>query len=222
MLKQTVRRIVGDLMRYHYVTGAHPAEVLLLNPGFQATMVYRLRHGLRQAFPRTTLWTLPIYVAQAVLGRVAEIVSGNFFDPRTRVGERFFLAHSMSTYIGKGVTIGDNCHILHEVTLGGNGVNGSKQPTLGDRVFVGAGAKIIGDITIGDDVVVGTNAVVTRSVPSRAVVVGIPARVVSFDGSFEIIRYPGFKDDPNRLESLLIRESGIERVAAPKHGVTVR
>ena len=79
-------------------------------------------------------------------------------------------------------------------------------------MFIGAGAKIFGSITIGNDVVIGANAVVLKSVPDRAVVVGIPAKVVSMKGSFDIVRYPGMEDDPERQRSLALREVDEARV----------
>lgn len=204
-IKQVYQIIREDLTRYQYITGSNPLGVIAMSLGFQATVVYRIRHAIKKNFPKVTSLSLPIYVIQAIIGRITEIITVSAINPEATIGRSFYLPHSTSTRIGARVVIGNNCHILHEVTIGGDGENSSRHPVIRDRVFIGAGAKIIGDITIGNDAVVGANAVVTKCVPDRAVVVGIPAKVVSYKGSFDIIRYPGYENDPDRLKSLQLR-----------------
>jgi serine O-acetyltransferase len=103
-------------------------------------------------------------------------------------------------------SLGTNCNLAHGVTIGLAG-RGERRgaPKLGNRVFVGTNAVVVGKITIGDDVMIGAGSVVTTSVPPRGVVLGNPARVVSFDGSFDHIAYDGMDTDPERLESLALR-----------------
>ena len=110
--------------------------------------------------------------------------------------------------LGRG-SIGENCTIEQNVTLGIAGKGEERGlPTIGNRVFIGAGAMIVGKITIGDDCYIFPGSVVTRAVPPRAVVMGYPAKIMSYDGSFEWIVYDGMEHDPQRRESLDSRASG--------------
>jgi len=145
----------------------------------------------------------PPYV---VLRRIVEILTGIYISPRAEIGPGLYIIHFGCIFIGSTV-IGSNCNIAQEVTLGVSG-RGDKRgwPTLGDRVMVAAGAKIIGTIPVGNDAVVGANAVVTKSVPDRAVAVGNPARISSYKGSFDFIFYTGMETDPGRIESLALSE----------------
>lgn len=108
--------------------------------------------------------------------------TGIEIHPGATIGRRVFIDHGMGIVIGETAVIGDDCTLYHGVTLGGTSWNkGKRHPTLGRNVVVGAGAKILGPIDIGDDAKVGSNAVVVRDVPAGATAVGIPARVVSHE-----------------------------------------
>ena len=134
-------------------------------------------------------------------------------SPRAIFGSGLYINHFGSIFIG-AVTVGENCNLAHEVTLGVGGRGDKKGlPTLGNRVYVGPGAKIIGKITIGDDVAIGANAVVTKSVPDCAVVVGSPARIISYRGSFDFVLYEGMETDPHRLVNL----ERSKLASAPQH-----
>jgi serine O-acetyltransferase len=148
-------------------------EVISLYPGFHAILLHRLANHL-------WLWNLKWlgrFVSQ--LGRW---FTGIEIHPGATVGRRVFIDHGMGVVIGETAEVGDDCTLYQGVTLGGTSWNkGKRHPTLGRGVVVGAGAKIIGPIRIGDGAKVGSNAVVVREVPPEATVVGVPGRVVDND-----------------------------------------
>jgi serine O-acetyltransferase len=114
-----------------------------------------------------------------MLSQLVRGFTGIEIHPGARIGQRLFLDHGMGIVIGETAEIGDDCLIYHGVTLGGTGKETAKRhPTLGNRVVVGAGAKILGNITVGDGARIGANSVVLRDVPPGATVVGIPGRIV--------------------------------------------
>lgn len=122
------------------------------------------------------------------------------------IGEGLKIAHFGTTFFPSRGRIGRNCSVSHGVTLGLAGQGKERGgPVIGNRVYVGPQAIVVGKITIGDDVLICPGAVVLRSVPSRAVVMGNPARVVSHEGSFDHIKYDGMETDPERIASLNCR-----------------
>ncbi len=145
-------------------------EVITTYPGLHALLLHRLSHGLWH-------WRLK-WLARfiATLGRW---LTGIEIHPGAKIGRRFFIDHGMGVVIGETAEIGDDCTIYHGVTLGGTSWNkGKRHPTLMNNVVVGAGAKVLGPITLGEGARVGSNAVVVKEVPPGATVVGIPGRVV--------------------------------------------
>ncbi len=195
--------ILSDLKRYRVTDQRSYFTMFIICPGVFAGIVFRLGHWIwTYSGPLEKLvWLLrPPFM---LLKRFSEILTGIHIQPRATIGEGLYIDHSGSIFIGGDVVIGNNCNITHEVTIGIAG-RGEKRgmPTLGDRVLIGAGAKLIGRITIGSDVAIGANAVVTHSVPDRAVVVGIPAHVLSYYGSFDFVFYEGMDADPSRRASL--------------------
>jgi serine O-acetyltransferase len=118
------------------------------------------------------------FLARA-LSQVARWLTGVEIHPAAEIGERFFIDHGMGVIIGETTVIGDDCLLYQGVTLGGTGnESGKRHPTLGDRVIVGAGAKVLGNIVIGADTRIGANSVVLHNVPPHSTVVGIPGKVV--------------------------------------------
>ena len=106
----------------------------------------------------------------------------------TKIGEGFYIGHFSGIVISSAAVIGKNCNISQGVTIGISGKGEDRGcPIIGDNVYIGAGAKVIGRITIGNNVAIGANAVVTKDVPDNAVVVGIPAKIISMDGASEIL-----------------------------------
>ncbi len=113
-----------------------------------------------------------------LLSQLARAATGIEIHPGARLGQRMFIDHGMGVVIGETAVVGDDVMLYHGVTLGGRSLSrGKRHPTLGDRVTVGAGAKVLGPVWIGDDAQIGANAVVVKDVPAGAVAVGIPARV---------------------------------------------
>jgi len=145
-------------------------EVVTCYPGFHALLVHRLSHAL---------WTSGFKWLARWSSHGARWLTGIEIHPGVRIGRRFFIDHGMGVVIGETAEIGDDCTLYHGVTLGGTTWNkGKRHPTLKNRVVVGAGAKILGPITIGENAKVGSNAVVVKDVPDNSTAIGIPARIV--------------------------------------------
>ncbi len=145
-------------------------EVLTTYPGLHAVLAHRLTHWL---WGRNFKWLA------RVLSNVARLFTGIEIHPGAEIGRRFFIDHGMGVVIGETAVIGDDCTLYHGVTLGGTSwQKGKRHPTLGRDVVVGAGAKVLGPIDIGDGARIGSNAVVVKSVPAGATVVGVPGRAI--------------------------------------------
>jgi serine O-acetyltransferase len=170
------KRITEDL---HAVFERDPAatsrwEVLLSHSGFHALLAHRLAHGL---------WRKNIPIIPRLISQLARWITGIEIHPGAQIGRGFFIDHGMGVVIGETAIIGDFVTLFQGVTLGGTGKErGKRHPTLGSHVVVGAGAKVLGDITIGDFVKIGANSVVLRSVPSNSTVIGIPGRIIKTIG----------------------------------------
>jgi serine O-acetyltransferase len=149
-------------------------EVILTYAGFHALLAYRVAHWLRGIgvpfFPR-------------LISQIARWLTGIEIHPGATIGTGFFIDHGMAVVIGETAEIGDYVTLFQGVTLGGTGKErGKRHPTLGNHVVVGAGAKILGGIRIGDNVKIGANSVVLKSVPPNSTVIGVPGRVIKADG----------------------------------------
>ena len=145
-------------------------ETIFTCPGFQAVIMHRLNHWL---------WQKKLYLLARMFAHMARFLTGIEIHPGAVIGDRFFIDHGMGIVIGETSEIGNNVSIYHGVTLGGTTWNkGKRHPTLKDHVLVGAGAKILGPITIGECARIGSNAVVSKDVPDNATVVGVPGHVV--------------------------------------------
>ncbi len=146
-------------------------EVFTNYPGVHALLYHRLAHRL---------WNAGFKWLARMVSTISRFLTGIEIHPGAQIGRRFFIDHGMGVVIGETVVIGDDCTLYHQVTLGGTTWNkGKRHPTLQDGVVVGAGAKILGPIVIGEGARVGSNAVVTREVPAGATVVGIPGRIIA-------------------------------------------
>lgn len=145
-------------------------EIITTYPGVHAILFHRVSHWL---------WGKNLKWLARVLSNIARLFTGIEIHPGARIGRRFFIDHGMGVVIGETAEIGDDCTLYHGVTLGGTSwQKGKRHPTLGNNVVVGAGAKILGPITLADGVRVGSNAVVVKDVPAGATVIGIPGKVV--------------------------------------------
>ena len=145
-------------------------EILLCYPGLHAIWGHRLAHWL---------WTHRLKLVARFVSQVMRSLTGIEIHPGARIGSKFFIDHGMGVVIGETAEVGNCVTLYHGVTLGGATLSkGKRHPTLRDDVVVGAGAKILGAITIGENSRIGANAVVVKSVPPNSVVVGVPREVV--------------------------------------------
>ncbi len=149
-------------------------EVLLTYSGFHAIVIHRFTHFLHK---------LHIPLIPRLLSQISRFFTGIEIHPAAKIGRGFFIDHGMSVVIGETTEIGDNVTLFQAVTLGGTGKEkGKRHPTLKNNVVVGAGAKVLGNITIGTDVYIGANAVVLKDIPDNCTVVGVPGRIVRREG----------------------------------------
>jgi serine O-acetyltransferase len=145
-------------------------EVLTIYPGLHAVLMHRGSHAL---------WKAGLKWLARFLSNLARLLTGIEIHPGAQIGRRFFIDHGMGVVIGETAIIGDDCTLYHGVTLGGTSwEKGKRHPTLGRDVVVGAGAKVLGPIEIGDGSRIGSNSVVVKSVPEGTTVVGVPGHVV--------------------------------------------
>ena len=156
-------------------------EILTCYSGVQAVIIYRFTH---------LLWQYKLHWIARFISTLARWITGIEIHPGAVIGRRFFIDHGMGVVIGETSEIGDDCMMYHGVTLGGTSWDKVKRhPTLKDGVIIGAGAKILGPITLGRNVRVGSNSVVVKSIDDNCTVVGIPGRVlkkkVSDDDQFD-------------------------------------
>jgi serine O-acetyltransferase len=171
-MRETFRKIKKD---FHAALAMDPAatskvEVALTYSGFHALLFYRVAHWL---------WKKGIPFVPRALSQLARFLTGIEIHPGAAIGSGLFIDHGMGVVIGETTEIGDNVTLFQGVTLGGTGKQrGKRHPTLGSHVVVGAGAKVLGPITVGDYVKIGANSVVLQDVPDHSTVVGIPGRIV--------------------------------------------
>ena len=145
-------------------------EVITCYPGFHALLMHRMAR---------CLWGAGFNWLGRFVSHLGRWLTGIEIHPGATIGRRFFIDHGMGVVIGETAEIGDDCTLYHGVTLGGTSwAKGKRHPTLGNGVVIGAGAKVLGPIVIGDHAKIGSNAVVVKAVPPGATAVGIPARVV--------------------------------------------
>ena len=186
-------------------------EILTCYSGVQAVIFYRLTHFL---------WRYKLRWLARFISTLARWITGIEIHPGAVIGRRFFIDHGMGVVIGETAIIGDDCMLYHGVTLGGTTWDKVKRhPTLKNGVVIGAGAKILGPITLGNNVRVGSNSVVVRSIDDNETVVGIPGRIVrqktededSFDSY--AAKASGISNDPTlqAVNSLIDRLSEMEK-----------
>lgn len=148
-------------------------EVFLLYPSINALIVYRIAHKL---------YNKKWFFLARLLSQLARFFTGIEIHPGAKIGKGLFIDHGMGVVIGETAEVGDNVTIYHGVTLGGTGKDkGKRHPTVKDNVIIGAGAKVLGPITIGNNVKIGANSVVLKDVPDNATAVGIPAKLIIKD-----------------------------------------
>jgi serine O-acetyltransferase len=149
-------------------------EILFCYPGFHAVLLHRFAHRL-YGRRHTTL--------ARIVSQISRLLTGIEIHPGATIGRRFFIDHGMGVVIGETAEIGDDVLLYQGVTLGGTGKEkGKRHPTVGNNVVVGTGAKVLGNIKIGDHVKIGAGSVVVHSVPDHSTVVGVPGRIVRVGG----------------------------------------
>ena len=145
-------------------------EVLTTYPGVHALIIHRFSHWL---------WNLRLRWLARFISHLGRFLTGIEIHPGATIGRRVFIDHGMGVVVGETAVIGDDCTLYHGVTLGGTSwKRGKRHPTLENGVVIGAGAKVLGPITIGAEAKIGSNAVVVKDVPGGATAVGIPARIL--------------------------------------------
>jgi len=156
--------------RLHDPASRGDIENALIYSGLHAIWSHRIAHRL---------WAVPALRGPArMVSQLTRFLTGIEIHPGASIGRRFFIDHGMGVVIGETTEIGDDVMLYHGVTLGGRSMErGKRHPTIGDRVTIGAGAKILGPVSIGAGAAVGANAVVTQSVPPDSIATGIPAVV---------------------------------------------
>ncbi|OBH53989.1 serine O-acetyltransferase [Mycobacterium colombiense] len=177
-------------------------QVIFAYPGVHAIWGHRINHWL---------WQRGARLIARITAEITRILTGVEIHPGAVLGPGLFIDHATGVVIGETAEVGEDVTLYHGVTLGGSGRDtGKRHPTIGDRVIIGAGAKILGAIKIGDDSRIGANAVVVKEVPSCSVVVGVPGQVISRSR-------PGSPDDSMMpdlvgvsLQSLLTRVTKLE------------
>lgn len=190
-----------DLLRYGPSGGAY--RNALLSHGAWATVGYRFARFAVTA-PIHPIFGWPLRFLAAVVQLVVRTLTNIDLSSASQVGPGLYMPHTGYVVVGAGVILGENVNLTPGVVLGhslGGEHSSTGVPRLGDRVYVGPGAKLIGRIDVGDDALIGTGAVVTSSLPPRAVAVGNPARVIAHTGSFEVVRYRGMDSDAARSRS---------------------
>jgi serine O-acetyltransferase len=178
-------------------------EIVLCYPGFHAILLHRVAHRLY----RGGWFTLARMVSQ-----LSRSLTGIEIHPGAKIGRRFFIDHGMGVVIGETAEIGDDVLLYQGVTLGGTGKDtGKRHPTLGNGVVVGTGAKVLGNIRLGDFVKVGAGSVVVRPVPDHSTVVGVPGRIVGDLGAVDALEHGRLPDPQGQaIEDLNRRVAQLE------------
>ena len=180
-------------------------EIVLCYPGFHAILAHRLAHKMY-------LWGVPLL--PRVLSQISRFFTGIEIHPGATIGRRFFIDHGTGVVIGETTEIGDDVLLYQGVTLGGTGnEKGKRHPTLGNNVVVGSGAKVLGNIRIGDNVKVGAGSVVVHPVPDNSTVVGIPGRVVRIRAEGGVLEHGRLPDpEGEAIDDLARRVAELENM----------
>ena len=180
-------------------------EIVLCYPGFHAVLYHRLAHKLYKA-------GMPL--VPRMISQFARFFTGIEIHPGATIGRRFFIDHGMGVVIGETAEVGDDVLIYQGVTLGGTGnEKGKRHPTLGDNVVVGAGAKVLGSIRIGNHVKIGAGSVVVHPVEDYSTVVGVPGRVVRSRGENGVLEHGKLPDPEGQaIDELARRVEELEQM----------
>ena len=187
-LRNLGREVISEMRSdIHSVVERDPAarnfvEVALMYPGVHAVWAHRVSHAM---------WQRGAYLPARALSQVTRFWTNIEIHPGATLGPRLFIDHGAGVVIGETAEVGADVTIYHGVTLGGTSLNhGKRHPTVGDRVTIGAGAKVLGSLVVGADSRIGANSVLLRSVDEHSVVVGVPGQVIAAGGSLEVDTRP--------------------------------
>ncbi|AKO64205.1 serine acetyltransferase [Methylophilales bacterium MBRSG12] len=168
-------------------------EILTTYPGVHALILHRLAHFL---------WSIKLKLIARIFSHLARILTGIEIHPGAQIGRRFFIDHGMGVVIGETAIIGDDCTLYHGVTLGGTTwKKGKRHPTLKNNVVIGAGAKVLGPITLGNNSKVGSNAVVVNDIPNDSTAVGIPAKII--ESGEKVKKFSAYAVEKNSQDPVL-------------------
>jgi serine O-acetyltransferase len=149
-------------------------EIVLLYQGLHALAAYRIARFF---------YKLQLFFLARLISQTSRFTTGIEIHPGAKIGKRFFIDHGMGVVIGETSIVGDDVLLYQGVTLGGTGLEkGKRHPTIGNNVVIGTGAKVLGNITVGDNSYIGANAVVIKDVPPNSTIVGVPGRITKQDG----------------------------------------
>jgi serine O-acetyltransferase len=188
-----------DIDRYTYMQKSNWLKSLLGHQGLWVMVQYRLSRWVHFHVHIPGL-RFGLKLLCAIGQKMIEILTSVELPNRAEIGGGVFMPHANGIVIHIDAKIGTNCNISQQVTIGVGGTDPSGTPVIGDRVFLGPGAKVFGPITVGDDVAIGANAVVMKDIPNHAVTVGIPAKVISQKGSLNLVLYRGCQAHADQTE----------------------
>jgi serine O-acetyltransferase len=203
-----IKDVYSDYRRCRATGDGSWIDIIFFHQGFWATCIYRLAKAVRSRIQMRALRMIPSFGLR-IVEKMIEIVTSISLPSECEIGPGLYVGHFGPLILNSQVRIGRNCNLSQGVTIGVAG-RGDKRgsPILGDRVYVGPNAILIGKITIGNDAAVGAGAIVTKSVPPGAVVAGNPARILSYKGSFDFVRYDGMDSDPERIAAMEALDPG--------------
>lgn len=184
-----LRKVRNDIDRYVVLRQKNWLFLLLTEQGIWSLLEYRFSHWVHY-YVKIPMIRQILKVVSCICHKIIEIITGISINCEARIGKGLYIAHFGGIFVNGDAIIGEYCNLSQEVTVGLSG-RGKKRgcPKIGDRVFIGPGAKVLGLIEIGNDVAIGANAVVTKDLPDYAVAVGIPAKIISHEGSRDYIFY---------------------------------
>jgi serine O-acetyltransferase len=183
-----------DIDRYVYMDQKHWLLLLLSKPGLWVSTQYRFSRWVHFYFHIPLLRSVAKLIC-AIWQKIVEILTGIELPNRAEIGAGVFIPHANGIVVHMNAKLGRNCNLAQQVTIGVGGRGSNRgTPVIGDRVFIGPGAKLFGPIVIGDDVAIGANAVVLKDMPDNAVGAGVPAKIISYNGSRDFILYRGCEE----------------------------
>lgn len=187
-----------DFRRFVVSEHTNPLQVVFFTQGFWAVLNYRFSRSIYTNL-RVPILKQLLLLVMFIWRKAIEIFTGIYLPWKAEIGKGLYIGHFGQIIINPMTKIGENCNLSQGVTIGiKHGGQHSGVPVIGNRVYIGPNAILIGGIEIGNDVLIGAGAVVTTSVPPRAVVAGNPARIISYNGSFDYVHYDDMDSDPER------------------------